>query len=242
VFVCRGGQQGRAQGEARALGGDRAQVETPAQAGQALADAAQAEGAGLAQIGGGEAAAVVGNLEDNLVAFLHQADVDRRRARVLADVGERLLQQPEAHDRAALLGLELAQPAGELERQPGARIEGVLVQSMESGLAEAIVGYRDDPLVGPTVLVGAGGTLAEIYRDTQLRLAPVTEEEAAEMVARVKGFAVLRGYRGLPRGDLEALAKVVAKLSRLALLSGKSWQLIVLPMLNCVLSLKLHQH
>ncbi len=104
---------------------------------------------------------------------------------------------------------------------PGARIEGVLVQSMESGLAEAIVGYRDDPLVGPTVLVGAGGTLAEIYRDTQLRLAPVTEEEAAEMVARVKGFAVLRGYRGLPRGDLEALAKVVAKLSRLALLSGK---------------------
>ncbi len=104
---------------------------------------------------------------------------------------------------------------------PGARIEGVLVQAMESGLAEAIVGYRDDPLVGPTVLVGAGGTLAEIYRDTQLRLAPVTEEEAAEMVARVKGFAVLRGYRGLPRGDLAALAKVVAALSRLALLSGK---------------------
>ena len=104
---------------------------------------------------------------------------------------------------------------------PGARIEGVLVQPMQSGLAEAIVGYRDDPLLGPTVLVGAGGTLAEVYRDTQLRLAPVSEAEAAEMIARVKGFAVLRGYRGLPRGDLAALAKAVAALSRLALLPGR---------------------
>ncbi len=71
------------------------------------------------------------------------------------------------------------------------------------------------------MLVGAGGTLAEIYRDTQLRLAPVTEDEAAEMIARVKAFAVLRGFRGMPKGDLAALAKAVAALSRLALLSGK---------------------
>lgn len=106
-------------------------------------------------------------------------------------------------------------------RRPGARIEGVLVQSMEAGLAEAIVGYRDDPLVGPTVMVGAGGTLAEVYRDTQLRLAPVSEEEAAEMIARVRGFAVLRGYRGLPRGDVAALARAVAAMSRLARLPGR---------------------
>src|SRR5439155_8138352 len=66
-----------------------------------------------------------------------------------------------------------------LERVPAAR--GVLVQKMESGLAEAIVGYRDDPVVGPTVLVGVGGTLAEIYKDYALRLAPVGEEEAAVM-------------------------------------------------------------
>ena len=49
----------------------------------------------------------------------------------------------------------------------------MLVQKMESGLAEAIVGYRDDPLVGPVVLVGAGGMLAEVYRDYALRIAPV---------------------------------------------------------------------
>jgi acyl-CoA synthetase (NDP forming) len=105
--------------------------------------------------------------------------------------------------------------------QPGARIDGVLVQRMETGLAEAIVGYRDDPLVGPVVLVGAGGTLAEIYRDYAVRLAPVTEEEAAAMVEEVKGLATIRGYRGLPRGDVAALACAVAALSRLALVAGR---------------------
>jgi hypothetical protein len=96
----------------------------------------------------------------------------------------------------------------------------VLVQKMESRLAEAIVGYRDDPIVGPIVLVGAGGTLAEIYGDFALRLAPVGEDDAAAMIEKVKGFAMLRGYRGLPRGDLRALAKAVAVVSRLALLPG----------------------
>jgi hypothetical protein len=68
------------------------------------------------------------------------------------------------------------------------------------------------------VLVGAGGTLAELYRDFALRLAPVTLEEAREMVAEVRGFAPLRGYRNAPRGDLEALAQAVAAFSRLAAL------------------------
>jgi len=91
----------------------------------------------------------------------------------------------------------------------------ILVQHMESGLAEAIVGYRDDPVVGPLVLVGAGGTLAELYRDFVLRMAPVSEEEALEMIEGVKGLAPIRGYRNLPRGDLKALARAVASLSRL---------------------------
>jgi len=105
-----------------------------------------------------------------------------------------------------------------LERVPAARV--VLVQKMESGLAEAIVGYRDDPVVGPIVLVGAGGTLAEIYGDFALRLAPVSEDEAAAMIERVKGLATVRGYRNLPRGDVGALAKAVAAVSRLALVPG----------------------
>jgi acyl-CoA synthetase (NDP forming) len=97
----------------------------------------------------------------------------------------------------------------------------VLIQKMESGLAEAIVGYRDDPVVGPLVMVGAGGILAELYNDVVLRLAPVDEAGALEMIAQVKGFAPLRGYRGRPQGDLAALARAVAALSRLALLAGR---------------------
>jgi hypothetical protein len=67
------------------------------------------------------------------------------------------------------------------------------------------------------VLVGAGGVLAEIYKDYVLRVAPVSVEEAEAMIAEVKGLAVLRGYRNLPKGDVRALAQAVAALSRLAL-------------------------
>ncbi len=101
---------------------------------------------------------------------------------------------------------------------PEARIDGVLVQAMCDGLAEAIVGYRHDPMVGPVVLVGMGGRLAEIYRDTAIACAPVEESEALEMIDKVKGLALVRGYRGLPRGDVGALARAIVAVSRLALL------------------------
>jgi acyl-CoA synthetase (NDP forming) len=104
---------------------------------------------------------------------------------------------------------------------PEARIEGVLVQSMAHGLAEVIVGYRHDALVGPVVMVGMGGRLAEIYKDISLRCAPVDEAQALEMIAAVKGLALIRGYRGLPRGDTAALARAIAALSRLALVEGQ---------------------
>ena len=81
---------------------------------------------------------------------------------------------------------------------------------MEAGLAEAIVGYRHDPVVGPLVLVGAGGTLAELYRDYALRLAPVSRGRGGGDDRGVKGLAALRGYRNLPQGDVAALARAVS--------------------------------
>ncbi|WP_137125443.1 acetate--CoA ligase family protein [Roseomonas sp. HF4] len=104
------------------------------------------------------------------------------------------------------------------ERAPDARITGFLVQPMVRGLAEAIIGFRRDPEAGPVVLVGAGGVLAELHRDTALRCAPVTEAEAREMIAEVKGLRPVSGWRSLPRGDLEALARAVVAVSRLAAL------------------------
>ena len=104
--------------------------------------------------------------------------------------------------------------------RPDARIEGIQVQSMARGLGEALVGYRVDPSVGPTVTLGAGGVLTEIYRDVAVRLAPVEEAGAREMIAEVRGVAPLRGYRGLPRGDVDALARAIVAVSRLAVLDS----------------------
>lgn len=106
-------------------------------------------------------------------------------------------------------------------RHPGARIDGLLVQPMAKGLAEVLVGFRRDAEAGPVITLAMGGTLAEIYRDVSVRLAPVDEAEAAEMIEEVKGLAIIRGYRNLPRGDVAALARAVAALSRLAGLPGE---------------------
>jgi acyl-CoA synthetase (NDP forming) len=99
---------------------------------------------------------------------------------------------------------------------PNAKLDGFLIQKMERGLAEVILGFRRDPLVGPTITVGLGGVLAEIYKDASTRLAPVDEAEARDMIAEVKGLATIRGYRNLPRGDVAALAKTIAAFSSLA--------------------------
>jgi acyl-CoA synthetase (NDP forming) len=118
-------------------------------------------------------------------------------------------------------GQVAAMAAREMEKRvkayaPDAKLEGFLIQKMERGLAEVILGFRRDPLVGPTITVGLGGVLAEIYKDAATRLAPVDEREAAEMVASVKGLATVRGYRNMPKGDVAALARAIAAFSQLA--------------------------
>lgn len=100
--------------------------------------------------------------------------------------------------------------------KPGTHVERVLIQPMMSGLAEVLVGYRVDPDVGPLVMVAAGGVLTEIYRDRSLRLAPVDLSTARAMIAEVRGLKILAGYRGKPKGDIEALARAIVALSELA--------------------------
>jgi acyl-CoA synthetase (NDP forming) len=97
-----------------------------------------------------------------------------------------------------------------------ARVDGVLLQRMERGLAEVIIGYRRDPEVGPVVMLGAGGTAAELKRDLSVRIAPVGLEEAAAMIEEVRDLAVLRGFRNLPRGDCGAVAAAIRAVSLLA--------------------------
>jgi acyl-CoA synthetase (NDP forming) len=93
----------------------------------------------------------------------------------------------------------------------------VLAAPMTSGIGEALVGYRVDREVGPLIMVAAGGIYTEIYRDRALRLAPVDLPTARAMIDEVKAFAMLKGFRGKPKGDLEALANAIVALSQLAL-------------------------
>ncbi|MGG5808956.1 acetate--CoA ligase family protein [Falsiroseomonas sp. CW058] len=119
-------------------------------------------------------------------------------------------------DEAALREAAAAMRARVAAAAPAARITGILVQPMAKGLAEAILGFRRDPEVGPVVLLGAGGVMSELHRDVALRLAPVDMEEARAMIAEVRAMKPLAGWRNLPRGDLDALARAVVAVSRLA--------------------------
>jgi succinyl-CoA synthetase beta subunit len=95
-------------------------------------------------------------------------------------------------------------------------LDRVLVQPMVPSLGEVLVGYRLDADVGPLIVVAAGGIFTEIYRDRSLRLAPVDRDAACEMIDEVRGMVALTGYRGRPRGDVDALAAAIVKISRLA--------------------------
>ncbi|MDB5108031.1 MAG: CoA-binding protein, partial [Candidatus Binatus sp.] len=99
---------------------------------------------------------------------------------------------------------------------PDARFEGVAVQPMARAGVELIVGITRDPRFGAMVIVGLGGVLVEVLKDTALRLAPVTASEAREMLAELRGSAILRGVRGQPPIDIEAVASLLEKISNFA--------------------------
>jgi acetate---CoA ligase (ADP-forming) len=104
-----------------------------------------------------------------------------------------------------------------VRQRTGTTPDRVLVAPMISGIGEALIGYRVDREVGPLIMVAVGGIHTEIYRDRSLRLAPVDFAIAQAMIGEVKAFATLKGFRGKPPGDLEALARAIVALSQLAL-------------------------
>jgi acetate---CoA ligase (ADP-forming) len=135
------------------------------------------------------------------------------------DIGGVVLGVPDGEALLAAIGQIGARVA---QRRPGTAVDRVLVQPMVAGLAEVLIGYRVDRDVGPLVVVAAGGVFTEIYRDRSLRLAPVDLDTAHEMIAQVRGLIPLAGYRGLPAGDLAALAQAIVAWSGLATIEGRA--------------------
>ncbi len=106
--------------------------------------------------------------------------------------------------------------------RPDADIDGVLVSPMADGGIETILGIQVDPVFGPAVMFGLGGIFAEVFEDTSFRMAPFGREEALEMIDETRGAKLLRGLRGRPPGDVDALARTLVKLSEFAARAGNA--------------------
>jgi acetyltransferase len=105
--------------------------------------------------------------------------------------------------------------AGVKEKEPDARIEGVLVQKQVKGV-ECLLGISRDEQLGPTLVMGLGGVFVEILADVQIRIPPIGAAEARRAIESLKGAKVFAGARGAPPADIDALADMAARLSWLA--------------------------
>jgi acyl-CoA synthetase (NDP forming) len=97
----------------------------------------------------------------------------------------------------------------------GHTVERFLVQRMVEGGVELLVGVVNDASFGPVIACGAGGTAVELLRDVAVRITPLTDRDAAEMVRSLATFPLLDGYRGAPKADVAALEELLLRVSAL---------------------------
>ncbi|CAN0410680.1 unnamed protein product, partial [Discosporangium mesarthrocarpum] len=98
--------------------------------------------------------------------------------------------------------------------------DGFLIQEQITDAVEMIVGFRHDPVLGPALLLGRGGTLAEIYEDVGICLLPATEADIRDILQGLKIMSLLDGYRGQAPADVNALVDAVVSFSRMCMSLG----------------------
>lgn len=111
-------------------------------------------------------------------------------------------------------------------------IDGVIVQRMASAGRETIVGLTRIPRVGPMVMFGLGGVYVEIMRDVVLRLCPLHDVDAQEMIGQVKLHKLLGGVRGEPPRDVETLADTLLRISQLAVRHDRISEMDINPLMS----------
>ena len=79
-----------------------------------------------------------------------------------------------------------------------------------------IIGLKNDPQFGPTIMFGLGGIFVEILKDVSLRVTPITRDDALEMIQEIKSFKILAGARGRQKADIDAIADVLVRVSKMA--------------------------
>ena len=97
--------------------------------------------------------------------------------------------------------------------KPDAVIRGVLVEQQALPGLELILGGRTDPTFGKVITIGLGGKLVELLRDVSIRILPIDPDEIASMIAELKGYPLLAGYRDEPPRDIPALAKIIGSVA-----------------------------
>ena len=100
--------------------------------------------------------------------------------------------------------------------KPDVAIEGVLIAEQVVGAVECLAGVSVDPLFGPVIVAGLGGSFVEILNDVALRLPPFDQNEALAMLGELRGRKILDGARGQPPADVDALARTLVCLGNLA--------------------------
>ena len=95
----------------------------------------------------------------------------------------------------------------------GDQVWGRLVQKMVPKGRETILGMTRDPQFGPLLMFGLGGTYVEVFRDVMFQLAPISEDWPLKMIQGLKGFSILKSFRGEPPADLAAIVESLERLS-----------------------------
>lgn len=109
---------------------------------------------------------------------------------------------------------DLTEAYDDLMKIPSQKEKQISVQKMaDEPITELIIGMTTDPQFGPALMFGIGGILVELLEDVSFRIAPITEYDANEMIHEIKGFPILDGYRGKPKADIDAIVKVLMKIS-----------------------------
>ncbi len=125
---------------------------------------------------------------------------------------------------ADTIGARLNRMRDDVETATGVCANAFLVQEMVSGGTELILGLHRDPL-GTALLLGMGGVTAELFKDTTMRLlsadAPLSRDDAMEMIHELKTWPLLNGYRGRPRADVDALVSAIVAFARMAVRLGE---------------------
>jgi acyl-CoA synthetase (NDP forming) len=90
----------------------------------------------------------------------------------------------------------------------------IIIQPYIKGV-ETIVGAKRDVVFGPVIMFGLGGIFVEVFKDVSFRLAPISKKEAKEMIREIKGYQILKGYRGHKTVNIDNLVEILIRVSRL---------------------------